>query len=78
MGECNEESAYEHNMRYTHAIGQHVLEVDKAVNLLKKCDYHVLTKKEYDQRDRVTTTIVIMISLTSFVLGFAICMITLL
>jgi hypothetical protein len=30
------------------AIGQHVIEVNQAVNLLKKCDYHIQTKKEHD------------------------------
>ena len=66
------ETAYEHNMRYSNAIGQYVNEVDKAVALLTRAEYRVFTKKEFEQRHRVQNVIVILISLTSICLGIAI------
>jgi len=68
------ETVYEHNMRYANAIGQHVNDVNRCANYLKKCDYQIFTKKEFADRMFKIKVCIAMIILFSLGTGFAFCM----
>lgn len=70
----SEETAYEHNMRYANAIGEHIKEVVLAVSLLKKCDYVIFTKEEFEYRKRNIWFSFLGILIFSFLTGFSFCM----